>query len=771
VRPVSRVDRRSAAIDTAFFVLLMCIAAATLWPIYQTPRLVVLAGAALVLGVAVAWAGALLRWPGYAVLGASIGVFLVLGVALAVPGRAIFGVLPSFDGIRDLVTGSALGWKQLVTVDLPVASYQSLLAPALVLMLGGSVLGLSILLRTRRGEVAVAIPVAVAVTGIALGPETAWFPVATSIAFLLVAIAWMTWRARLARRRAIALLAGQTEQDARTRETEPERRRAVRPVIAAMVVLMVAVAAGVAGAGALAPQGPREVVRSAVERPFDPRDYASPLSGFRSYFSAEAAAAPLFEVAGLPDGARIRLAALDTYDGVVYSVGDASSTGASGFFARVPSTIDRTGETGAPVAATISVSGYRGVWLPLVGDAESIEFGGPRASQLADEFFYNRTTSTGAVLGGVQEGDTYTVDSIVPPAPDDDELLVAAPGDASVPEPRNVPEAVAAAVAEDTAGLDEPGEKLAAVVQAIRASGYISHGTDPERPYSRSGHAADRITELLTAPLMLGDAEQYAATVALMAGELGFPARVVMGFAPPAGSTTVTGADVSAWVEVDFAGYGWVALEPTPDDRAIPEQLPDATQQVSRPQVVIPPPPAADDTPVEPNRPEADEKQADDPDAFWPAVLGIVRVVGIVGLVLLVVCAPVIAVGAAKLARRRRRRRRSDAASRIAGGWQELVDAGLDYGYDVPPAATRLEAARAVGVAGLDTLARRADTAVFADDRTDFTEADRYWSDVAIVRALWAKEFSRWQRIRAAVRTRSLASNRRAADGGGARRG
>jgi len=154
-----------------------------------------------------------------------------------------------------------------------------------------------------------------------------------------------------------------------------------------------------------------------------------------------------------------------------------------------------------------------------------------------------------------------------------------------------------------------------------------------------------------------------------------------------------------------------------------------------------------------------------------PLVLGIVRIVGIVGLVLLVVCAPAIVVGAVKLARRRRRRRRPDAVSRIAGGWQELVDAGRDYGYDVPPASTRLEAARAVGIAGLDTLARRADTAVFADDRTDFTEADRYWSDVAAVRALWAREFSRWQRIRAAVRTRSLASNRRPSDGGGARRG
>ncbi|WP_374946132.1 transglutaminase-like domain-containing protein [Agreia sp.] len=771
MRRAARIDRRSAAVDTAFFVALMGIAASTLWPIYQTPRLIVLAGAALVLGVVVAWAGAQFRWPGYVVFGASIGVFLVVGVALAVPGRAIFGVLPSFDGVRDLVVGSALGFKRLVTVDLPVASYQSLLAPALVLLLGGTVLGLSLVLRTRRGEIALILPVGVAITALALGPEVAWNPFATSIAFLVVAISWMTWRARRARRRAIALLAGQNEADPRAADVVSERRQSARPLIGAVIVLSIAVPAGVSAAGVFAPPGPRDVVRSAVERPFDPRDYASPLSGFRSYWSAEAAGAPLFEIAGMPDGGRIRLAALDTYDGVFYSVGDAASDSDSGFFARVPSTIDRTGESGTPLSATFVVAEYRGVWLPTVGDVERVRFGGSRAQQLAGAYYYNRTTNTATVLGGLREGDTVTIDSIVPPAPDGDELLSARPGSASVPQPRAVPEAIATAVDQDTQGLDAPGEKLAAVVEAIRASGYISHGTDASRPYSRSGHAADRITELLTAPLMVGDAEQYATTVALMADELGFPARVVLGFAPAPGARTVTGSDVSAWAEVDLAGYGWVALDATPEDRAIPETLPDATQQVSRPQVVIPPPPAADDTPIEPNRPEADEKGAPDPDTFWPSVLGIVRVVGVVALVLLFVCAPAILVASAKLARRRRRRRRSDAASRIAAGWQELVDAGLDYGYPVPPTATRHEAASVVGGVDLDALARRADAAVFSDDRVDRRDADRYWSDLTLLRASWARTHTRWQRVRAAVRVTSLVTPRSTSDRRGARRG
>jgi hypothetical protein len=214
-----------------------------------------------------------------------------------------------------------------------------------------------------------------------------------------------------------------------------------------------------------------------------------------------------------------------------------------------------------------------------------------------------------------------------------------------------------------------------------------------------------------------------------------------------------------------------VPIDPTPEDRPIPEKLPDTKQQVSRPQVVIPPPPAADDTPVEPNRPEADETKANDPDAFWPLVLGIARVVGIVALALVIVLAPAIVIASAKAARRRRRRRRSDAASRIAGGWQEIVDAGLDYGYDVPATATRLEAARVVGAVDLETFARRADTAVFAEERIETREADQYWSDLATLRAAWAKEYTLWQRIRAAVRLRSLSAHARVSSRRGERRG
>jgi hypothetical protein len=777
------VNWRTAAIDAAFFLTLMAVAAAALWPIYQTPRLIVLAVVSLCLGTLVAVVGSVLRWPGYAVFGATIAAFFVVGVPLAVPGSAIAGVLPSIDGLRQLALAAALGWKQLVTVDLPVSSYQALLVPALVLLLGGTVVGLSLVLRARRGELGVIAPIAVIVTAIVLGPTIAWYPFALGLGFLLVSIFWMTWRARHRRRVAIALLNSQTEAQAGASHpisSVPvaqgnasgeapisDRRGLVRPALTAVLVLAIAVGIGVSAASVLPPTGPRDVLRSAVDRPFDPRDYSSPLAGFRSYWAAGAVDAPLFTVTGLPADARIRVATLDTYDGIVYSVGDAATTSESGFFARVPSTLDRTGEQGDALTADITIDGYTGVWLPTIGDLERVDFAGPRAETLQDAFYFNRTSGTAAVLGGVREGDSYAIDAIEPPALDPDALQDARPGTAVVPEPKNVPEEIESAVTEDTAGKDSAGEKLAAVVSAIKASGYISHGTDSSRPYSRSGHAADRIAELLSDPVMLGDGEQYATAVALMAHQIGFPSRVVFGFAPTAESgspsTVITGSDVAAWVEVDIQGRGWTALDVTPPDREIPQQLPDTTKQVSRPEVVIPPPPPADDTPVEPNRPEAEEKDPKATDEFWPVVLAVLKVVGVVALVLLVVLAPAIVVGVAKLSRRRRRRRDPDEAARIAGGWQEVVDTALDYGYRPPASATRLEFADTVARREITALARRADEAVFADEALRPGEADEYWRDLGLLRKSWAVEYTRWQRIKAAVAPRSLLAQRAAA--------
>ena len=61
---------------------------------------------------------------------------------------------------------------------------------------------------------------------------------------------------------------------------------------------------------------------------------------------------------------------------------------------------------------------------------------------------------------------------------------------------------------------------------------------------------------------------QYATAMAVMARDLGIPARVGIGFLPGErgadGTVSVTGDRAHAWPELWFAGAGWVRFEPTP---------------------------------------------------------------------------------------------------------------------------------------------------------------------------------------------------------------
>ncbi|MWJ20524.1 transglutaminase domain-containing protein, partial [Clavibacter michiganensis subsp. michiganensis] len=209
-------------------------------------------------------------------------------------------------------------------------------------------------------------------------------------------------------------------------------------------------AAGVAATGAAPPDASRTGLRSTVEQPFDPREQVSPLSSFRTYWKTPTVDETLLTVAGLPVGGRVRLAALDTYDGVVYGTGgargsvDASRTGqASGTFARVPYRLDQTGVAGDDVTLDVVVDAYRGVWLPGAGRLERIAFAGDDGGRLADSFYYDDATATGAVIGGLTAGDAYEIEAVVASTPPLEALADERPGDAVAPRPTGVPDEIA----------------------------------------------------------------------------------------------------------------------------------------------------------------------------------------------------------------------------------------------------------------------------------------------------------------------------------------
>src|SRR4051812_12420425 len=243
--------------------VLMCwlaigIAAASLWPIYQTGRYPVLVGVGVLLGTLIAGLGARFHWPSWGLIVTGFAAFLAVGVPLAVPDEAGWGVLPSVQGLLDLVSGIALGWKQLLTIALPVGAYQALLVPALLLVLAVTIVSISVALRARWGELAVIPPIVLFLVGIVFGPERVGTPVWLALALLGVTLLTLVWRRWRRRRAAIRRLARSTpDAEGRPLATAGETGLGVRGIVAGGVILLLAGAASIAASTALPPTGDR----------------------------------------------------------------------------------------------------------------------------------------------------------------------------------------------------------------------------------------------------------------------------------------------------------------------------------------------------------------------------------------------------------------------------------------------------------------------------------------------------------------------------------
>lgn len=748
--------------NTAMLWLATAIASVELWPIYQSPQFIVLVLVTMGVGTLIAIGGARYRWSSLVVLLVTVAAYFAIGVPLAVPSRALYGVLPTIDGLVELASGTALSWKQLVTITPPVGSYQALLVPAMVLVLVTTVVGLSTALRGRWGELGVLGPVALFVAGIVFGPATAAFPLQIALGLLGVVLLWIAWQRWYRRREQVRLLVAQgTTPDGAPVVAATDRGLiAARSLIGAVLIIVLAAGSSVAAALALPPTASRQVIRTAIEQPFDPRSYPSPLSGFRRYEEAGVADSTMLTVAGLPAEGRIRIATLDSYDGIVYAVGSGAVSSESGSFTRVPYTFDQSAVTGRRVSVTVTVGSYSGVWVPTIGKFESITFAGDDAVALRDSFYYNNASGTAAVVKQLRTGDSYTLSAVLPRQPDESQLAAVRPGSAVVPRIGVLPENLLATLDGWVKGVDGGGKRLVTMIAALKKAGYVSHGVSAAEPASRSGHAADRITQLLTDQRMIGDQEQYAVTAALMARQLGFPARVVFGFAPKdasaTGPTRVLGSDVSAWIEVDTAQYGWVAIDPTPPVREIPAEQPKDPTTIARPQSPVQPP--IDDQKSE-NSPVPPDSTQDEPVNLSPilvVLLAILRILGWVAVGVAIVLAPFVAIVAAKVRRRVLRRRAPTPLQRISGGWQEFENSVIDRGYTPPPFPTRTEVAATVGGLKPLVLATVADRAIFSPNEPRAEEADQVWRSVEAMIITIDRGRTRRERIRAAISLRSL---------------
>ncbi|GAA1715936.1 transglutaminase-like domain-containing protein [Isoptericola hypogeus] len=734
-RPTDRPRALTAAglVDGLVLVALLGVVAVGFGPAWGTTGYLLPALGGAAAGLLVAWLGAWLRWSVLLTAAATVLAYFLLGGALALPGTAIAGVVPTGATLSELAVGAVHGWKSFVTTVPPLSSFEELAVVPYLLMLLTGVLAGTIAWRSRVAAWAL-LPVVVALTAVALlGTILPAYPLVQGLVVAVVGLLWASWRAAETRMGANRLLSEASRSATRRLRAQRVRGGAVLLGLGGIAAVLVSPLLG---------QGERVVLRELITPPLDLHQYTSPLVGFRTY-TKDLDETELFTVTGMPADGRVRLATLDSYAGTVY---DAGSGGGSGVFNRAGDVID-TVAAGTPTPVQVTVTGYSGVWLPDVGQLGGIRFTGERADELAASTYYNATSGTGVVTAGLRPGDAYELDAIVSPPPSEEDLAEVPILETDLPKPQDVADAVPGKAQQFAADATDPFERLLNIRDTLVATGVYSSGLE-NQPASRPGHSAARIDTLLAQDEMVGDDEQFAVALALMARQAGIPARVVMGFYPekdalkPGAPYVVTGADVHAWVEVPFEGYGWVPFDVVPDEDNKVEPLP-RSKQVPKPPVLESP-----ETPEEPPQAEAgdveDEKDDEEAEGIDWRQVAIIAVA--VAVPLAIVALPVLLLLAYKARRRGRRRSAPVPVDRVSGGWREVVDVATDLGAGVPRAATRREGARLLVTqlpsAAPDAttgLAHRADRTVFGGGEPTQAEIDEYWAEVdALVGTLHA---------------------------------
>lgn len=798
-------------VNALFMMAGAAIAAYALYPVYGTPPYLIVAAVGIGGGALIAVLCERLRWGATAAVLLAIAVYVAGGMTVAIPDATGDGRAAT-DALIELARGPVVGWKDVVTLPLPLGSYRATLVPAFALLLVGTLLATWATLRARRwwplGAVIISAMVVVAVL---LGPATrapapSWAPLGVfasremlvGLATLGLTLGWFSWRAASQRSRAIARAHGAE----RARLTRAPRLRVLTGGVAVLLMVALAVALGVLTTGPISAHTPRDVARSAIDPALTVESTVTPLATYRTFFAADAYNAVLFTVA-LEEGAaeRVRVATLPHFDGESFSAAAAPDEPAVNF-RRVPARI----EANAPMqrlTASVTVGVGGGIWVPLVGELGSVSFGGPRRAQLVDGFYYLPDTATGIQVagGGVVNGDRYRIDAFAPRSERTLASLGPSPGAPTI-EADLIPPALTAWVANQEVGRD--GDGLATLMERLRARGYLSHAlAAPEggvRPQwqedlgdyafaaSPAGHSYDRIQRLFVqlndreaaviarggvsltddAALVagVGDDEQFAAAAALVAAELGFPSRVVLGArlqgdgepdgTPPCDAGQCRGRNMSAWVEVQGADGVWVAADVTPQ-HADP-LAPDTTEQTD-PQYGSPLDPERAEAIVPPSvqrgastDDEAAEEAVDDVPAWLAPAL---RITGASLLILLAVLGPLLAVVAWKAARRRRRRSGAPVDA-VHGGWDEYLDGAVDAGLEPQPLATRTETAAAYATAHGARLAALTDRATFGGTVVDEADASQFWALVEADRAAWLEGRGWWARLRVRASLRSV---------------
>jgi hypothetical protein len=675
--------------------------------------------------------------------GVEVVLLLLLIAYYLVSGPIVDGTL-RLDGLRTLENGvraNVEGWPILLGTHPPVdAEGAVLLAPVLLCLVSAGT-GAALALSGTRPAAPLVPPTLMLGAVLLLAQPEPVSVLLQGVGYGALAMLWM----RLRGLRIDEALHGR------------DPARVWRLVGSVTLVVVTALVAGLL-AGTTDP-GERFLL-SRTLTPYDVESETTPLDTFRDFTrqrdrpEGNVYQARLLTVEGAPVGTRLRLAALDTYDGSSWRAANDSDPGRDDDrFLLLSSTITNPAR-GRQVSIKVTpTTSYTLPWVPTVGAVQSFQFLGRARDDALSHLRYNPATQTALMDDGLEKGDAYAFKAvltggILKPEMQTSELMN-----------REVYEATAfvqRATDSWSDGAFSPVDAVYRVAAKLKEIGRYSDGYQDWEAIYRAGHSRQRIGDdfLFRVPTV-GNDEQYAAAMALLANRLGIPARVVVG-AVLDESGIVRGSDIEAWVEVRIADGSWRFLPtetfmgrtpPTPEESAaVPSTRDFPFEQTPRPE-------------GPPEQESQDEQQQAGSDDGGP--------VGIPWTVLLLLLAAVLvaAVPLAKAVRRRRRLTARRVTARYAGAWLELVDRARDLGTPVPGGLTRPAEARAV-LAGshgewfevtdadpadgpLLLLASEADLRIFGADEPDAAEAEAFWAlvrdqrsglavDVRLPRRLWA---------------------------------
>ena len=687
---------------------------------------VALIGLALGLGVSV--------FTGARNLSMWIHVPALLGLYVLTAGMVATQSPPGVTFIGDSITATISCWADLAGTHPTVAGEGTLLLPPYAVALLGSGLAGGLALHTRRVVVPV-LPLVVAFGVVLVLGRQGVTALPYAVAFGVVALVWVGLRGRR-----VVVHPGPA---ADTWGLRLER------LVPATVVLALAAGSAYALTGDAGDPAERLLLRNSVGA-YDAAAVPTPLDGFRQFTDQPGAANNLHDrllltLRGAPEGSRVRFATLDQYDGRHWYAGNGTDPSRyddrylhiSGHFENPAS--------GPQAYVSLRVTpDWNSPWVPLVGAPQSVDAGLTRSGRSRlDEMRINLASTSALMTSDLTARDQLEYDTRIP---DDRFSVDSFPSTFVEPTAFEQADYFGGPILVWTKGSAFPMQALMRAARVLRTEGYYSDGSTVDGQVYLAGQSTERLGKgFVYAPRMVGNDEQYAALMALIASRLRIPARVVVGAVVPEDGQ-VFGRDVQAWIEVRTDDEIWRTI---PTETFMSRRPPPRTD-APPPTFSVPRNVDTDEEVTEPD-PQRDEQarqderdRSDPPLPRWPLALLPVLLVG--------------GVLVAKWWRRRRRRRATRASLRFAGAWQELVDRARDLGLDVPARTTRPAQAAALGVD--PGLAIGADARIFAADEPDDDDADAYWDQLTAVRREVGEPVPRWRRAMAWVNPRSLLRHR-----------